>query len=152
MPRVEFAGKLLDAHAVALECYEQMVHEIGRLVANVVVVAVLCRHDDLGSLLGKLLEQAVLFTSEKTRRIALLGRGIAPAMYGCGETADGLTDIARLHVSRALPNIRLLISRVPCALIALRLDAKLVEKAAAGARMARGARRVHLYEQHHLLL
>ena len=51
MACVEFASELLDGDAVALKRDQQMVDEVRCLVANMVVIFVLARHNDFGRLL-----------------------------------------------------------------------------------------------------
>ena len=76
-----------------------MVHQVARLVANVIVVLILAGHDHLACLLGDLLEQFVLDVGQKARRIALFGRRLATSMNRRGQALQSLTDIAILHVS-----------------------------------------------------
>ena len=100
MARIKLAGKLLDRHPVALERHEQMVDEVRRLVADVVMVVVLARHHHLGRLLGDLLEQLVLRTGEQARGIALLRRRPATPANHLREPLDGPADVAVVHICR----------------------------------------------------
>ena len=74
---VELSSKLIDAHTIALKRYKQVIHQIARLIANMVMVVVFARHDDFARLFGNLFEQLVFDVGKKTSRIALIGAGIA---------------------------------------------------------------------------
>ena len=72
MACVQFPRKLFDGNAIALKAYEQVVHQIGSLITNMVVISVFTRKRYFGRFLGHFLEHFVLRTLQKTRRIAFV--------------------------------------------------------------------------------
>lgn len=80
-----------------------MIYQVARLIADVIVIAILAGHDDFAGLLGELFKQLVLDIREQARRIALLRRDIAARVDGNGQPLEGLADVAGLYVAVLTP-------------------------------------------------